>query len=334
MKNFSSETCYGITNNGSLFTLLPEACSYVGVPQSGLTNGIYVDAKVIVDPSPMTPIQTVSNKMYNPPLPNYPLYIEEHNCILFATADERQKAIDMYQDAEKLVKCYATGMVNIINACYKAITCLNVDKSFYTLSSNGITEIPTPPKEYVKEMCRQYKITPEQLETNDVFVINTIVKSNGGPLNKRETVVSTTVKCIEKAKMLKGQPVLFETDGMLVFDGRNQVESFINKYGTVGNYLIQRALEATKSIHESEIADINEQVSKDKRGMLETFSLMSVTSIASILTENVIKSYNDDDTGEATKKAFKILGLGAIAIGTGIGLYKLFRKLTDDKKSK
>ena len=96
--------------------------------------------------------------------------------------------------------------------------------------------------------------------------------------------------------------------------------------------MIRHALDATHDIHKEEIEDLNEQIAKDKRGMVETFSLMGATSIASILTENLIRSYNEDSSGEATKKAVKAFAVGIGAIGSVFGLYKLFRYIQKKEK--
>lgn len=317
IKNFSDKIFYGITSNGSMFTLLPE---YHSMNTSSISSsaGIYVETKVISD---QTRIDTLASKMYELPLPNYPLYIEEHNIVLFSSAEERAKTAEMYDNGQKLVKSYAAGMVNLINASYKAITCLNVDKQFYTLSNSGIVKIPTADKKYVLEVLRKNHLAVEILDTCLVFILNTVIKNTKTDGGQREAIVNTEIKIIEKRKVIKGEPIVTESEGIVIFDGRQNAEDFINAYGTVSNYMIKKAISVTKKMHQSEIEDLNEQVKKDKRGMVETFGLMGITSIVSILTENVIKSYNSGDD-ELIKKSLKILGIGAIGCGTVVGIYK------------
>jgi len=329
MKNFTQNAYYGITSGGTLFNLLPEPQSMNG---SSYNGGIYVDTKVVSDA--MGSVQTVASKMYQPPIQNYPLYIEEHNCVLFATEEERRETITLYDNGGKLVKAYATGMLNIINASYKAVTCLNIDTDFYMVNSCGITRVPAAEDAYIEECLRKYRLSKDLLETTYVFVINTVVKNTR--TGQREINASTDIKTVEKNNIINGQPLIFENDGLVIFDNKSSAEEFVSKYGNAGNYMISRALEATKEIHDDEIEDLNERATKDKRGMVEIFSLMGATSIASILTENVIKSYNEtEDNKEATIKALKIFGIGAAGLLTILGGYKLYRHIADEsKKSK
>lgn len=326
IKNFTDKTYYGITSNGSMFTLLPEYQMY-GTNISG-NGGIYVETKVVSDGNR---IDNLASKMYEPPLPKYPLYIEEHNVVIFASAEERSKTAEMYDNGQKLVKSYAAGMVNLINASYKAITCLNSDRQFYTLSNSGIVKIPTADDKYITEVLRKNHLAMEILDTSLVFILNTVIKNTKTDGGQREAIVNTEIKIIEKRKIIKGEPIVTESEGIIIFDGRQNAEDFINKYGTISNYMIKKALSVTNKIHQEEIADLNEQVKKDKRGMVETFGLMGITSVISILTENVIKSYNSGDD-ELIKKSFKILGVGALGCGAVFGIYKGVRYISDKNK--
>ena len=67
--------------------------------------------------------------------------------------------------------------------------------------------------------------------------------------------------------------------------------------------------------------------------MVETFGLMGITSVISILTENVIKSYNNGDD-ELIKKSLKILGIGTLGCGAVLGIYKGVRYLSEKNKNK
>ncbi len=326
IKNYSQDILYGLTSNGSPFNLLPST-----IPGYNF-GGICAESYVIQDPTGK--IDTLANKTYKLPVPNAPVYIEEHNVLLFSSAEERAKTIEAYGgNGANLVKSYAANMVSLLNASFKAITCLNVDKDFYMMTPNGIAKIPTITEEYRDECLRKYKLDPAILEIKDVFLINTVIKNTSKEHRNNENIVNTTVKQVEKDKLIKDEPLIFENDGLVIFDGEKQAQAFVAKHGTVANYMVHRALEATHRIHDEEISDINEQVSKDKRGMFETFGLMGGTSIVSILTENVIRSYNSgENSEEAVKKAFKILGIGLLGIISVGGLYKLYRYLSDKRK--
>lgn len=321
IKNFTTGVLYGITSNGNTFNLMPTTMNVISA-------GVFVETHVIQDVSGR--IDTLVNKMYQPPIQNAPTFIEEHNILLFVSAAERDNAIKMYGSGEKLVKAYAVGMVSTLNASFKAITCLNSDREFFTLSNGGILKVPSADQAYCEECLRKYHIDKDVLDVEDIFIINTVMKNVDGD-GRREHNSSTSIKRIKRSDLIHGQPIIFEQDGLFIFDGRDQAEKFVRKHGNAANYMVNQALAATHQIHDEELADVNEQAQKDKRGMVETFGLMGATSVASILTENVIKAYNSEDE-EAIKRSFKLLIVGVIGIGTVIGLYQLYRHF-DRKES-
>ena len=102
IKNFTDKIYYGITSNGSMFTLLPEYQMF-GCSSSvnGNRGGIYVETKVVSD---QNRIDNLASKMYEPPLPKYPLYIEEHNVVIFESAEERSKTAEKNDKGQKIVK--------------------------------------------------------------------------------------------------------------------------------------------------------------------------------------------------------------------------------------
>ena len=188
-------------------------------------------------------------------------------------------------------------------------------------------KVPSLNEETCEEYLRKYHIDKAALEIEDVFLINIVIKGVNAD-GILETSNSSYVKRIVRSEMKKGQPIIFEADGMFVFDGRKNAELFVKKHGTAGNYMLNKALEATHQIHDDELADMNEQAAKDKRGMIETFGLMGATSITSVLTENVVRSYNSDDEN-AVKNAFKLFLIGLTGIGSIIGLYKTYKHFSD-----
>ena len=179
----------------------------------------------------------------------------------------------------------------------------------------------------VEDCIKKYGVQKEKLDVNFAFLVQTVIRDTNyqGIGSNPGTIVSTDIKYVQKNEVLAGEPIVVENSGLVIFVGKENADNFVTSYGTIGNYMIRHALDATHDIHKEEIEDLNEQIAKDKRGMVETFSLMGATSVASILTENLIRSYNEDDGGIATKKAVKAFIVGLGAIGSVFGLYKLFR---------
>ena len=329
IKNFSHNVYYGINVSGTKFNLYPESGLNPMMVAPGDGGTIVVGAFA----ADMMNIRNITNKSYRAPSEGYPLYVEEHNVVLFASEESREKAIEAYGSAEKLIKAYASGLVALINASYTSVTCLNADSDFYVLNNGVIARLPVPDDKYVEDCIKKYGVQKEKLEVNYGFLVQTVIQDKRVDNGLHPgTIVSTDIKYVQKTEIVGGEPIIIENSGLVIFVGKENADCFVNTYGTIGNYMIRHALDATHDIHKEEIEDVNEQIAKDKRGMVETFSLMGATSIASILTENLIRSYNEDSSGEATKKAVKAFAVGLGAIGSVFGLYKLFRYIQKKEK--
>jgi hypothetical protein len=325
LKNFTMLPYFGATVNDNMFTLQPESVGDAGY--------IYVVTHCRQDASfTMMPTQ-VDAKMYSPPGAGRPLYIEEFNLVLFATAEERAKAIERYGNCPKLIRGFASGAIPLINGNYVVTTCLNTDKTYFTLTGdNGIVELPKEKQETVAELMRKYELNRETFDTFDVFITNQIVRNGTG--SNKDVTISSQIKKIERSRIKIGEPIIFNNSGFVVFDSKDSAEAFIKNYGTLGNYLIDKALETTHEIHNQEIEELNAKAKSDKRGIIETFGIMGGTSIASILAENLIKSSMEGEGSEETfKKAVKIAAIGAIGIGAVFGGYKLYRHYENKKKA-
>lgn len=331
MKNYVGSTpFYGINVNGALFTLYPEYNAVAG----GAIGGIQVNCYDIENMS----INSLQQKWYKAPVPGYPAYIEETNCVLFANEAERDARIKAYgNSAIKLVKAHASGMAAIINASYTAVTVLNADEQFYCLNNGSITRLPPASDDQKDETIKKYNLDPQILDVNYVFVLNTVIRNTrASEGDHNEVTVSSDIKIINKRNAIKGEPLIQDNSGLVIFNGRDSADEFISKYGTLTKYLVSKAITATKDQYEADLADINEQASEDKNAMMNVFLALGGTSISSILAENLIKSFNEsDDDGTAVKKALKCFAIGLGAIATGIGLFKVAKQLKvfDKKKA-
>lgn len=334
MKNFTCETYYGILVNGTKFSLCPES-NMVGMGTG--TNGCNISGiQVSVHDVEMMDIKTLQHQWYKAPIKGYPCYIPEMNCVLFSTEEERENRIKAYSNsASKLVKAYASGMVALINASFTAITVLNTDNQFYMLNNGSITRLPAANDEQRFETLRKYGLEESLLEVKDVFIINTVVRNtriSEGESN--DVTVNSDIKIVDKHDVIKGEPIISDNSGMVVFEGRDSAEEFISKYGTITKFLVMKALNATHDQYENDLADVNDQASKDKNAMMTTFMVMGGTTLVSSLSENLIKTVNEsEDDKTAITKALKVMGIGLGAILVGVGLYKTakYLKMFEDK---
>jgi hypothetical protein len=341
LKNFTPKEYYGVNVNGNLFCLYSEypvqiAQAMRGVnPQGpGQMDGILVQSYDVE----ISSVNNITSRWYKSPCKNYPLYIEELNIVLFETREERDDKLRAYSDEPgKLVKAYATGMASVINASYTAITTLNTDTNFYMLGNGGINRLPPASEASIKDYLKRFNLEPDILKVNYVFIFNTIIRDTRNVTGSgRDTVVQTDIKMISKSKVIKGEPIIQDSSGIVLFDSRESSEQFLNTYGTLIKYLLKKTGDATDEKHNWEIEDINKQAKRDKRGMLEMFGIMGGTSVMSILTENVIKAYNSPgDNKDKISKSLKIFGIGFMAIASIVGIYKAgtyVRKTIREKK--
>lgn len=332
MKNFvASSPLYGILVNGALFTLYPECNS---VAAGGSLGGIQVTCYDVENVS----INSLQQKWYKAPVPGYPAYIEELNCVLFSSEEERAERIKAYGNSStKLVKAHASGMAAIINATYTAVTVLNTDEQFYMLNNGSITRLPAANDDQKDETIKKYNLDPQVLDVSYVFVLNTVVRNTrASEGDHNEVTVTSDIKIVSKNTVSKGEPLIQDNSGFVIFNGRDSADAFISKYGTLTKYLVTKAITATKAQYEADLQDVNDQAAEDKNAMMNVYLALGGTSMISILSENLIKSFNESDNdGDAVKKALKVFGIGLGAIATGIGLFKLAKHLNAfDKKRK
>lgn len=330
MKNYGGAPLYGILINGSLFTLFPES----NVVAGNTLGGIQVNCFDVEGVS----INSLQQKWYKSPVPGYPAYIEELNCALFSSPEEREDRIKAYgNSAVKLVKAHASGMAAIINASYTAVTVLNTDEQFYCLNSGSITRLPAANDDQKDETIKKYNLDPSILDVNYILVINTVIRNMRALENEQnEVTVSSDIKIIPKNKVIKGEPLIQDNTGLVIFNSKESSEEFINKYGTITKYLVTKAIGATKAKYEADLQDVNEQAAEDKNAMMYVYGSIGGTALISALSENLIKSFNDSNNDEeAIKKALKCFGIGIGAVATVIGLFKVAKSLNVlDKKRK
>ena len=328
LKNYTDQIFYGITCNGKFFILPPENSTYNPIQNGSICNnadgsgpqsysGIYVlttgkNTAQLALPNPM------DGNWYRTPVDNEPTYIENLNCILFASERERYDTYEKYGDVSKLIKAYASGIIPLMNSSYIAITSLNRDKQFWMVHDRTIDPLPVETDLTIKG------IYPEILETHYVFIVNTILRSSGKSKNAKDTKCCTEVKKVEKSSIITGEPIIFANTGVVLFESQENGIKFLEKYGVLNQYLVATALNATHKIHAQEIEELNKRVAKDKRGMVETWGIMGGSASLSILTENLIKSSMENDK-EASKRAGKTFVIGIGALLSVVGIYKLYR---------
>lgn len=328
IKNWTKNQYYGVNALGTLFTLNPEY-----VVTSGMYNidhlicGIEVthyDVETNSYTGVLAP-RPLGGKSYKAPCKGYPLYIPEMNVVLFENEAERATQLDLVEkDAVKLVKNYASGLSSVINGSHTSVLALNSDKQFYMLKTAGIEYLPSIDADEAKNVLKKFNLEPEILEAYYVFMISTTIKNN----RHSNTTLDTDIKRIPKGNVIKGEPLIMDSTGIVIFEGRESAEDFQKKYRTVTDYISRKCLEVTAVQHEADLEDMNEQAKKDKKGMIDTFMIMGGTSIASILTENVIKVLNSPDSGKSkAKQAMMIFGIGIGAVMSIIGIYNMSSKL-------
>ena len=328
MKNYTTNPFYGVTVNGTLFVLHPESnmlgmgsvmpnssCGGIQIMCFDVENGI---------------INTLQNKWYKAPVSKYPAYIEEMNCVLFNSFQEREERIKSFGGSvSKMMKAYASGMAAIINASYTAITALNVDEHYYTMSNGQIVRLPSASDDQRDEYLKKYNIDPATLDVSHVFIVNNVIRNlrvNEGDTD--EVTVSSDIKIINKNQVVKGEPLIQDTSGLVVFNNKENADLFIEKFGTITKYLVSKAVAATKDQYELDLEDMNDQASKDKQALVNTFMLMGGTALVSTGLESCIKAAQESDNNPTiVKKTLMVCGIVGGTVVVGIGMYKMIKNL-------
>lgn len=328
MKNYTTNPYYGVTVNGTLFVLHPESNMVgLGATMPGATcGGIQITCFDIEN----NVINTLQNKWYKAPVEKYPAYIEELNCVLFNSFEEREERIKSFGGSvSKMMKAFASGMAALINASYTAVTALNADEHYYTMSNGQIVRLPSASDDLRDEYLKKYNLDPATLDVSHVFIINNVIRNlrvNEGDTD--EVTVSSDIKIINKNLVVKGEPLIQDNSGLVVFSGKESADTFVEKYGTITKYLVTKAVAATKDQYELDLEDVNDQASKDKQALVNTFMLMGGTALISTGLESCIKAAQEsDDDSTAIKKTLMICGIVGGTVVVGVGMYKMLKNL-------
>lgn len=334
LKNRTSREYYGATATGVEFTLTQDTeiqnmMAMFGegfIDQQIINRGIYVQSEAVEGIGNYIP-RALDNRNVGVPTPNRTVYIPELNVVLFYSEAEREKAKRVYGNLTNCVKSYGCGAFNFFNASFTAFTPINRDVDFYTLLDGAIVKVPHATPEQVEEMIKRRDFDPDRLNMNYAFIMSYCVRSNEvNECTKNDTTQYFDVKYVSKAGLIKGEPLIQESSGLIIFDSRESADSFMQKYGSVGQYLQALALKITHKQYEEDLKNVNEQAAKDKNAMFNTFLFMGGTSLAAVLSESLMKAVNEtDDTRDLTKKVFKICCVGTFAVAFSIGLYKTFK---------
>lgn len=324
--NFTNKPVYGVDIMGNCFILFPE-------------NDIDINTGIVVnlignsseDDYQIQFHQLIDSKWYEFPRPGFPTYIEECNSLLFATIEDRSNAFKQYGDATRIIKAYASGTLPIINASYISVTCLNSETDLYMISNSQVIKIP-----YDKDaldISRRYNVTQEILETNYVLALNTIVRSGNNRRHTKDHQITSEIRCIRKDSLVKGEPIILNSNGLVIFDSKEKADDFLRKFEGVGSYLVYKALQVTKESHVKDMLDLNDRAKKDKKEIVQMFGIMGGTSIISLVTENVIKeAMSKDSNSEGVKKSLMLLGITSLAAFGIYAGYSIYKKFKDKEK--
>jgi hypothetical protein len=303
LKNYTGKTFYGVSVNNKTFIVTPDDfgndCIQGFIYISSFFNGDIKRPKTIFD-----------YKMYNGPVFNVPVYIEEMNILLFSTEEELRLAIEKFGSGRILVEAYASKTAPLLNGAYKVVIALS-KKAYFTVVNKEIYELPQATDQYIQECIVKLGITKEKLEVSDYFVVETILRN---ALTNKPNVVAHELHTVKKDQINDKEPILFENTGLFVFSNKHAAERYIEKWGTIEEYLKDKALNLVDIDHKKELDEYAEITKSDKKNMIELFALTSLTSIGGMLIEkginyagNKIKAKQLAEAEEATKEVSKVV---------------------------
>lgn len=331
LMNTLNKSVYILTHDGYAYELCPaQLCTF----QPGIFLHRQSAGANFYMPSMVTTIVQV-------PEENRPTYVPELNVVLFATAEELNTVMNSYGNhGGDYVKDQSVNLLDLESGSYIFVTSLNANDDFYTLVNGSVTMIPRVSDDRIHELMDQYRITKQQLDVSYVFLINQVTRSDvARDLSSPTFHRSVELKIIPKNKVIATEPIFFTKNGFIVFQNKDQADSFIDEYGTIENYWIQHAVAVTEDAHQQQIDELNEAVRKDKQGIVEMFALMGGTSIVSVVAEAALNSYMNNNgrsktANEKTKKA--TIALCAVVTGVGVvfGSYKLIKNHLEKKRKR
>lgn len=243
-----------------------------------------------------------SRRVMSAPIPGLPIFVPEMALMVYATEQEREEAIKKFGSGRLLINTTFSGYLPIMQGSYKVIVNLS-DNDYYYVENRTVYKLPKYDASFRSSYTSNQSIPLEKMDSNDLIVVSTILRHDGVD---KPIVISYENQFINK-NIHTDDPILFVTNGLILFKTQQAGEKFIEKYNDFVDYFIEKSLESVEEEHKKDMDKLREQNRREKSSIMKNALLLSGTTILGVIVEKLITYLLNKN--EKKKIIFDIIGI-------------------------
>jgi hypothetical protein len=282
--NHSQTNLFAIDADDQKYTIIPSD-TYRGCLEYTAITGAFETARRIM----------------SAPVPGLPIFVPEMALMVYATDQEREDAVKKFGSGRLLINTTFSGYLPIMQGSYKVIVNLS-DNDYFYVENRSVYKLPKYDASFRSTYISNQSIPPEKLDMYDLIVVSTILRHEGVD---KPIVIAYENQFVSK-NIWTDDPILFVTNGLILFKTQQAAEKFIEKYNDFVDYFIEKSLESVEEEHKKDIERLKEQYYREKNSIMKNAILLSGTTIVGVLAEKLISYLLNKDKKEI------ILGIGSL----------------------
>lgn len=224
-----------------------------------------------------------TRRIISVPIPGMPVFVPELALMVYATQIDRENDIIKYGSGRLMINTMFSGLMPMMQGSYKVIVNLS-DNDYFFIEGHSIYKLPKYDPTFRSQYIANASIPFEKLETHDLIVVVTILRHDG---IERPTIISYENQFVPK-NLWTDDPILFVTNGMILFKSQNAAEKFIQTYNDFADYFIEKSLETVEEKHQREIERLEEEHRRERGNIMRNAILLSGTTILGVVAEKLI----------------------------------------------
>ena len=248
------------------------------------------------------------------PMVDFPMFIPELGIVCYANRAERDKALERYGSGSNIVSLYYSAQMPFMQGSYKIMVNLS-DRDYFFISGSNVYKLPKYSPEFRNKYISSANISSDKLETHDLIIVVTVLRHDS---LERPEIVQYDDQFIPK-NLKTREPILFVTNGLILFNDRSAAEEFIVEYnGDFVDYFIAKALAEVGKQHRDEMEDVYRKTREDKSAIMRNALLLAGTTVVGVVAEKVIQTAIVKKDPETITSIFKTIGGFAQAFCRGV----------------
>ncbi len=239
-------------------------------------------------------------KNINLPGFNSPTVILDMGLVVFASFEERERAIEMIGSGKEIIAYYLNDSSALFNGAYTGIINLS-ENDYFLIDNQEVVRIPSMSREQRDVYIRNHGIDIDRLRYNDLLVIVKSTKKEyptyDGMYNRSRNDTRFINKFVsrdedaEDSYLTDMDPLIMVNDGFWVFKTESGARKFISNYSSQLDYLIDKARLEVGREHEEEVQMLNEAHKRERNAIVRNAALLAGTTVLGVIVEKVFELF-------------------------------------------